>query len=113
MLPGNAKPPCIGQVARTAYYAGGGPDPGTAQGDASAGSFLTGLYAGAVALGRGIGDTGDHRTPQPMPTRPSLVDALESAAVGDDTAAEALPGRVYPSAWDGEPGWMAPGGTYV
>lgn len=92
------------------FYAGGGPGPSTDQAAQAAASAAIAAFADPVPQGRGPGDPGDYPTPQQVPVRPSLVDLINATAVGDDTAAESLPGRIQPpSSWDGEMGWQAPG----
>lgn len=39
---------------------------------------------------------------------PAVTQFLRDSAVGIDTAAPHLPGRLPPTAWDGEPGYGAP-----
>lgn len=114
MLPGNAPtigyPPAAG--AALPFIAGGGAGPDTDQAAQLAASVLTGLMAGAVPQGRPMGSSEDLPSPQRFTNHPRLIDAINTTAVGDDTAAEALPGRIFPGWWDGESGWAAPGVDY-
>ena len=106
-------------AARTGYPCGcsapivNAVGPETDQAATGARSFFTALFAGAVPEGRRPGVTVDRRAPQVFTKHPN-IDAIATSAVGDDTAAEALPGRLTPSAWDGEPGYLAAigGGDY-
>ena len=109
---GNAPDLCCELPAAPRFIAGGGYGPDTAQADALAASVHRGLFAGAVTQGRPVGESADVRSPQMFVNHPSLEQLLANTAVGDDTAAEALPGRVFPGAWDGEPGWASPGVDY-
>lgn len=81
--------------------------PEVAQANAAGAAMRSALFSGAVPMGREPGATVDRSNPQIWGTRPSVLDAINTTAVGDDTARESLPGRLSPSAWDGEPGWMA------
>ena len=81
--------------------------PEVAQATAAGAAFASALVAGAIGCGRPPAATVDRRNPQVWNNRPNVMDAINTTAVGDETAREALPGRLTPSAWDGDPGWMA------
>ena len=87
--------------------------PGVDQAQLAGASLRAGLMAGAVGEGRGPGAHDDVPSPQPIHDRPSLAVALASTAVGDDTAAESLPGRLYPLFSDGEATWHNGAGEYA
>ena len=93
-LPGNA-PRYAGAYGPPAFIAG--PiTPGVDQAQLLAARSRSALMAGAVGEGRGAGAHDDGPNPQTFRDRPGLSELLASSAVGDDTAAEALPGRLYP-----------------
>lgn len=110
-LPGNAAG--IELPPLNEGYIAGGDSPGRDQLAHARGAFGAGLLAGAVPQGRPAGATDDVPSPQQFPDRPSLAELLAATDVGDDTATQQLPGRIYPAAWDGEPGFDAPGGAYA
>lgn len=102
MLPGNATcaPAYPAAPGPGAFIAGGGLGPGVDQVEQLDASVTAGMFAGAVTQGRPVGESADINSPQRFVTRPSLADLVDPTQVGDDTAAEALPGRMYPAAFD-------------
>ena len=110
-LPGNAACHCADQPPAVALPGGHGPD--VDQVALAAASAHVGLFAGAIAQGRDPGDPADVPSPQTIPTRPALRELLAQSAVGDDTAAEALPGRLFPLFDDGVSPWTSSAGEYA
>lgn len=112
-VPDNASMPSTYPVAGPGAFDAGGIDPGDGQLESANASLRVGIFNGAVTQGRPVGSDADVVSPQRFPLRQTLEQMLSSTAVGDDEAAESLPGRIYPTDfWDGEPGWAAPGGQY-
>lgn len=107
--PGNAATVIL---APAREHIAGGYAPNVDQAATARQALATGLLSDAVTQGRPPGDPVDVNSPQQFPARPSLETLLAATAIGDDSAAEALPGRIFPGAWDGEPGWSAPGVDY-
>lgn len=93
-LPGNA-PGNAGDYGPGPFIAAGH-TPGVDQAQLAGASFHVGLMAGAVSQGRVTGSDADVPSPQHFPTRPNQAMAVGQSSVGDDTAAEQLPGRVRP-----------------
>lgn len=103
-LPGNAAS-SAGEYGPPPFIAGG-MTPGVDQAALAGASFHTGLMAGAQGQWRQAGSSDDVPSPQTFRDRPSLADALASTSLGDETAAESLPGRLYPlGSGDGEQSW--------
>lgn len=110
-LPGNVTGTGPRYAAPSDAFIAGGAGPGVPQASSARGSLARGILAGAVPQGRAPGATDDVPSPQRIVTAPGMAQLLASTNVGDDTAAQSLPGRIYPSSWDGEPGYGAPGVT--
>lgn len=100
-----------GELPPPAFVQGAGPE----QDQYTAGrhSVVVGLFAGGVANGTLSGhpsrmvrfDT--PLPPQAFVAHPTIVRTLEEAQLGSE-AVSRLPGRLPPTAWDGEPGYSAP-----
>lgn len=100
---GTSPAPAYPPPAGLGFIAGGGHGPDTDQAAAVAASGQAAMFASPVGEGRGPGDPGDYRSPQVFVSHPRLIDAINTSAVGDDTASESLPGRIVPLVgWDGE-----------
>lgn len=83
----------------------GAQGPEVAQASSGARAFFSTLFSGAIPQGRPTPNTTDLRSPQRFVHHPRLD--IAATAVGDETARESLPGRITPSAWDGEETWLA------
>ncbi len=82
--------------------------PEVAQAAQARAAFAGALVSGAVPMGDETATADvDRRNPQVWNNRPNVLDAINTTAAGDETARESLPGRLSPSEWDGDPGWMA------
>jgi hypothetical protein len=102
-LPGNAGTPPVGAAGQ---FLAGGRDAAGPQADALTARARTGLFFGAVPQGRPIGSPVDLNSPQRFANRPSLEELLNATSIGDDSAAESLPGRIRPVSFgDGEESW--------
>jgi hypothetical protein len=104
-LPGNAGTP---PLPPGPGFLAGGRDASTPQAEALTARAKTALLYGAVPQGRPEGSPIDVNSPQRFPSRPSLGELINSTSIGDDSAAESLPGRIRPVAFgDGEEGWQS------
>ena len=94
---GGLTAPGVDLLARPAI-AGAGPD--VDQANRSAASAWSSMMTDPVPMGRGPGDPVDVASPQQFVRRPTTAELVADTAVGDETATESLPGRIWPAIFD-------------